>query len=152
MPPALKAAWDGFIRPIRKRPDRIQVAAPCVKGNGDAKKVLLITSRGTGRWILPKGWPLPEKSAFESAAQEAWEEAGVRKAEVADRSIGSYRYSKVLDCGIKIPCETKVFPMVVRKLSETYPESSERKRKWVSPSQAAKMVRETELKALLRDL
>ena len=152
MPPALKAAWNGFVRPIFKRPDRIQVAALCTKGDGEDKKVLLVTSRGTGRWILPKGWPVAGKSAAESAAQEAWEEAGVRKAKVSDLAVGSYRYSKVLQGGVKVPCEAKVYPIEVRKLAETYPEAGERRRKWVSPQKAAKLVQEAELKHLLYKL
>lgn len=39
-------------------------------------EVLLITSRGTGRWVLPKGWLDGGENVAQAAAREAWEEAG----------------------------------------------------------------------------
>ena len=61
------------------RPERHQVAALCWRmGQGGAVEILLVTSRDTGRWVIPKGWPMDGKSASAAAAREAWEEAGVK--------------------------------------------------------------------------
>lgn len=60
---------------------RAQFAAICYRQTGDLARpieVLLITSRDTGRWVIPKGWPKRRKTGYEVARLEAWEEAGVR--------------------------------------------------------------------------
>src|SRR3569623_26252 len=54
-------------------------------------KVLLITSRGSRRWVIPKGWPMPDRSPAQAAAQEAYEEAGV-VGTPADKALGAYAY------------------------------------------------------------
>ena len=59
-------AWEEMIKPILFRPKRVQVAALCHRTNTGNKEVLMITSRGTGRWILPKGWPINGKDGGES--------------------------------------------------------------------------------------
>ena len=74
----LTRAWEEILRPMLKRPNRLQVAALCYRTGADGKEVLMITSRGTGRWIIPKGWPVEGKDGPASALQEAWEEAGVK--------------------------------------------------------------------------
>ncbi len=147
-----RLAWDGFLRPMLQRPPRLQVAALCYRRTGGEKEVLLVTSRGTGRWIIPKGWPMPGTDSAGAALQEAWEEAGVRSEETPREAIGSYTYEKIRDEGWGIPVETLVFPVAVDELAEDFPEASERRRKWVSPDEAANMVREPELQAILRGL
>ena len=138
--------------PILQRPKRVQVAALCVKNTEDGKKVLLITSRDTGRWILPKGWPVEGKDGPGSALQEAWEEAGVSKADIEDEPMGYYEYDKGLDNGASVPVETLVYLTRVKDLEKSYPEVDERKRQWFSPSEAANLVDEPELKAILTKL
>ncbi|WP_342741852.1 NUDIX hydrolase [Thalassovita taeanensis] len=130
----------------------MQVAALCYKGKGKDRKVLLITSRGTGRWIIPKGWPITGKSSPEAALQEAWEEAGVKAATVDKTAIGTYRYDKILDDGGFIPVEAHVFALRVEKLSDAYPEAHERRRRWLRPKEAARMVDEPELKKILKNI
>ncbi len=151
MPPKLKSAWEEFVSPLLRRPRRAQVAALCYRGEGKDKEVLLITSRGTGRWILPKGWPMADKPAPQAAAQEAWEEAGVKDATLETTPIGQYSYDKELDNGTVTPCQATVFPLEVRELSDNFPESHERNRTWVRPNEAAEMVAEPGLKRLLRN-
>ena len=158
MKDALQTAWEAVLRPILLRPKRVQVAALCFRSgkgaedDGPIKQVLLITSRGTGRWILPKGWPIDGKNGPESALQEAWEEAGVTEAEINPETIGQFDYDKLLDSGGITPVETQVDMTRVRKLSETYPEADQRERRWFSPADAATQVQEPELQALLRSL
>jgi hypothetical protein len=57
---------------------RIQYAAlPYRISSAFGTEVLLVTSRETKRWIIPKGWPKKRKDPWESGAREAAEEAGV---------------------------------------------------------------------------
>lgn len=147
----LSALWDDVLVPMLQRPKRLQVAALCYRGRGNEKEVLLITSRDTGRWIIPKGWPIRGLKSSESALQEAWEEAGVKNSAANSDPIGTYSYDKTQDTGWAFPVETLVYPVAVKDMSETYPENGERTRKWVSPSEAANLVNEPELKSILRD-
>lgn len=148
----LKKAWSELLHPLLQRPKRLQVAALCYRNEGDSKEVLLVTSRGTGRWILPKGWPINGLDAGQAALQEAWEEAGVRKGAVDGHAIGTYTYDKALDEGWSIEIETLVYPVEVEDMRETFPECRQRQRTWVAPAKAANMVREPELQSILRDL
>lgn len=148
----VRLAWDEFLRPMLQRPPRLQVAALCYRRTGGEKEVLLVTSRGTGRWIIPKGWPMRGKDSAGAALQEAWEEAGVRSRAVPKKAIGRYTYEKTHDDGWGGPVETLVYPVPVEELAADFPEASERKRMWVSPDEAANMVREPELQDILRAL
>ena len=134
---------------LRHTPGR-QVAALCYRQKGDEKQVLLVTSRDTGRWIVPKGWHEDGMTPSQAAAQEAWEEAGVRKGNIQDEPLGSYDYLKRLDNGDDRPIEAEVFPLEVTKLKEEFPEAHQRRRKWVSPAKAATMVREPGLRRILK--
>ncbi|MDX9861451.1 MAG: NUDIX hydrolase [Rhodospirillales bacterium] len=94
-------------------------------------EVLLITSRTRKRWILPKGVVEPGLTAAASAANEAFEEAGVR-GRVAEPSLGSFTYAKW--GGI---CSVEVFAMAVDDVLDDWPERAERTRRWMSPADAA---------------
>jgi len=152
MTTVMRKAWDELVLPLFQRPKRLQVAALCYRYDGDSKKVLLITSRGTGRWIIPKGWPIDGKDAPGAALQEAWEEAGVRAGRVTGEPVGIYCYEKELSTGLPVPVETLVFAVEVSKMESDYPEVSERRRKWVSPNDAASMVQEPDLQVILRQM
>lgn len=126
-----------------------QYAALCYRADAKGKvRVLLITSRDTGRWVLPKGWPIAGKSAACSAAQEAYEEAGV-KGQVDDHCLGIYTYGKVLGSKKIIPCSVAVFPMRVTDLKSSFPEKGQRQLKWFKPKAASVKVAEPELAAIL---
>src|SRR5215475_1430640 len=87
---------------------------------------MLVTSRETRRWIIPKGWPKKKgKSPHHSAAREAFEEAGVEGA-VARRSVGSFSYEKRLRNGGAVVCDVRVFPLEVRRQNQQWPEKQER--------------------------
>ena len=115
-------------------------------------ELLLITSRETRRWIIPKGWPIPGKSGPQIAAIEAYEEAGIVGYPVP-RPIGSYRYDKqigrVKQGSTAIPCEVTVFPMRSFAQLEDWPERSERRVRWFTLAQGAEHVDETELAELI---
>lgn len=148
----LTQAWEGMIKPILFRPKRVQVAALCFRNHAGKKEVLMVTSRGTGRWILPKGWPIKGKDGAESALQEAWEEAGVKEGHIEGQPIGTFSYEKELKTGLPVPVQTFVYTVEDVQLSDQYPEAHQRQRKWFTPQEAANRVREPELQALLRQL
>jgi 8-oxo-dGTP pyrophosphatase MutT (NUDIX family) len=130
---------------------RMQNAALCYRLTANRKtEILLITSRETGRWVLPKGWPMAGKSAAEAAAREAFEEAGAEGA-ISNHCVGFYSYRKVLEGGIDVPCVVAVYPLSVRRLNSRYPERGQRRLKWFAPRKAAAKVVEPELAALLAE-
>ncbi|NJS14367.1 MAG: NUDIX domain-containing protein [Sphingopyxis sp.] len=115
---------------------------------GEAIDILLVTSRETGRWVLPKGNIDDGESADAAAAREAEEEAGASGA-LGTRPIGSYRYAKRADDGSANELTVAVFPLRVRQLAAHWPERKERTRKWFSRAEAAAAVEEEELRELI---
>ncbi|NRB35027.1 MAG: NUDIX hydrolase [Rhodobacteraceae bacterium] len=128
---------------------REQNAAICYRIEDDQLEVLMITTRGTGQWLLPKGWPMPGKKASQTAAIEAWEEAGV-KGRVHPREIGRFFYLKVIDESQSIPCIVTVHAIEVTELADDFPEKGQRRRKWLTPRKAASKVEVPGLALLLR--
>ena len=112
-------------------------------------EILLITSRETRRWVIPKGWPMAGHAAAESAAQEAYEEAGIR-GRVATPAIGHYGYTKRVRGSGKKRFRVDVFAMEVTEILDLWPEAHERTRQWLSPQEAAAHVNEPELATLIR--
>ncbi|WP_299679793.1 NUDIX hydrolase [uncultured Roseobacter sp.] len=133
-----------------KRDVRTQFAALCYRVRKTKVQVLLITSRGTKRWIVPKGWPMDGRTPAESALQEAWEEAGVR-GHSDGRCLGIFSFSKDADDLGEFPCLAMVYAIDVDSLAEDYPEAGQRQRKWMSRKKAARLVSEPELARILRD-
>ena len=134
-----------------QRPEWVQVGALCYRHKKGKLQILLVTSRGTKRWIIPKGWPMPGKHGSPAAKQEAWEEAGVAVAQIESEPLGQYRYRKKMASGLALPVTTFVYPCEVSKVTKNYPEKSQRKRKWFTPKKAAKKVSEPELKKMILD-
>lgn len=114
------------------------------RDTGHGVEIMLITSRDTGRWVLPKGWPEAKELLCEAAAREAGEEAGLRGT-VCHHEAGRYFYAKALASGEEVPCEVLVFPLRVDKIADRWKEKGSRIRKWVSPAEAARMVNEPDL-------
>lgn len=128
-----------------------QVAAiPIRNGRGSSPEVLLVTSRETRRWVVPKGWPWKKVADRHAAAGEAWEEAGVR-GQIARRSIGSFTYDKLRN-GKPYRLKVLVFVLEVQEEAASWPEAAERKRAWFGAADAAELVSEAGLKLLLRAL
>lgn len=129
-----------------------QIAAlPMRRDAKDQVRVLMVTSRDTGRWVMPKGWQMDGKKPWRAAEIEALEEAGA-KGHIGNEMIGTYRYGKVLDDGQVIPCVVEVYPMFVEELMRDWKERKERKRKWFAPKAAAQRVDEADLAELLQSL
>lgn len=127
---------------------RRQVAAlPLRLAKNGAVEIMLVTSRDTGRWIIPKGWPSRRLKDCKAAAREAREEAGV-KGKIFRKAIGSYRYIKrELDKGGLV--EVRVFLLRVSKHYKRWPEKRERRRAWFDLEDAASKVSDPELSALI---
>jgi len=143
--------FDDTLCTMLRRPARLQVAALCLRDGAKGPEVLLITSRGTGRWILPKGWPMAHRTLAEAAAQEAWEEAGVR-GRIDEAEFGRYRAAKDTGGGLMVPCDVAAFRLTVEQLADDYPEAAQRTRRWLRPADAATLVREDGLRDLLERL
>jgi len=133
-----------------KRAVRIQYGALPYRFTHDAAlEILLVTTRQSKQWIIPKGWPIKGLRPAKSAAREAFEEAGVR-GRVGAKSIGLFTYDKSLDeNGIRVSCEVRVFPLLVKRQGESWPEIEQRVVQWVPPDKALTLVRDPELKALM---
>ena len=129
----------------------VQYGAVCWRMHRNKVEVLLITSRDTGRWVIPKGWPMPDRTACDAAATEAWEEAGVR-GEVSNDSLGLFSYDKVTGPKKCFACRVEVFALRVAALHTDFPERKQRRRKWFAVEKAARKVNEPELRKLLKDL
>lgn len=135
---------------MRSKTDlRTQFAALCYRIRKDKPEILLVTTRNSGRWIIPKGWPMTGKTPGECALIEAWEEAGVQ-GKHSDQCIGMFSYTKLTDPNQPLPCIGLVFPVRVKSLAKSYPEIGQRNRKWLRPKKAATRVAEPELAEILR--
>jgi|GEM_PF-385427 len=106
---------------------------------GDEARILLLTSRRRGRWILPKGWPENGVPFTASAMTEALEEAGLA-GQVADRAIGSYTYKKQMKGGYEVTSHVSVYPMLVSHHFLDWPEKDQREFRWVSLKKASKLL------------
>jgi 8-oxo-dGTP pyrophosphatase MutT (NUDIX family) len=131
-------------------PTRVQYGAlPFRAGGRSGVEVLLVTSRVTRKWIIPKGWPLKRKPPHVTAAREAREEAGV-VGKIGKRPIGSYSYTKLLKTGGPVRCEVLVFPLEVTRQKDAWPEKDERSVQWLSRAEAARTVEDPVLRRLIR--
>ena len=128
-----------------------QCAALPFSWDGGELRILLVTSRETRRWVLPKGWREKRLAPHRLAAKEAFEEAGV-VGEVQRRPIGRYDYLKRGPRARVTPCCVRVFPLRVERLLDDWPERRQRQRRWFSPAEAALAVEEGGLVTLLLGL
>lgn len=127
---------------------RTQYAAlPYRDDNG--LEILLITSRETRRWLIPKGWPMPSRHPWDTAAREALEEAGV-EGSISHNPIGFYLYDKRMAGGVLVPCSVEVFPLKVARQRKTWREMDQRDQQWFTPDAAIESVQEQGLKRILR--
>jgi 8-oxo-dGTP pyrophosphatase MutT (NUDIX family) len=125
-----------------------QVAAlPYRETDAGGIELMLITSRETGRWVIPKGWPMKGKKDHAAAAQEAWEEAGVL-GRIGKKPLGRYEYGKVLT-DTTVRCSVAVYPLFVELTDGAWPEFGQRRRRWYPPETAAELVDEAKLAKLI---
>lgn len=132
-----------------EKTENLQVAALPYRIVDGEVRVLLVTSRGTRRWIIPKGWPIKGKKPHRVAELEALEEAGA-KGQVARRPFGRYEAWKRLTDSFVL-CNVDVFPLHVRRQSKRWLEQHERHAGWFRIEDAADLVEEPGLRSLIRD-
>lgn len=134
-----------------KRRNLIQYAAmPFRQGQGEPE-VMLVTSRETKRWILPKGNPKKNTKSYMVAAEEAFEEAGL-KGRASQKPFYTFDSIKRLKSGKQVPCRVRVFSLAVKKQAERWPEKGERERAWMSFAEAAHNAGEAGLVLLFLEL
>ena len=131
-------------------PSQQYAALPYRRRAGGGIEVLLITSRETKRWIIPKGWPAPGLTPHDSALNEAMEESGA-VGRIGERSIGFYHYTKLV-AGAAVLCRVEVFPLEVEQQLPSWPEEGQRLIQWFELEAAGETVQEPELRALIRNL
>jgi 8-oxo-dGTP pyrophosphatase MutT (NUDIX family) len=148
-------------RDAAKRPrdeDQVNESAPLAlqygvlpwRRSARGPQVLLVTSRISHKWLLPKGWLIPGLSSADSACREAFEEAGV-EGEVGG-PLGQYGYIKITRNGRQVPCSVTLFGLRVHRLLRNWPERDERTRRWFALQKAPEMVAEPGLRDLLEGL
>jgi len=140
--------WAGA---VKKPGTKTQYAALPWRYSGPRRQILLISSRETGRWVIPKGWPIKGLTPAETAAREAYEEAGLG-GQVSKKPIGEFEYGKRLDNGQVLPTRVEVFALEQMVQHRDWPEQGQRRLQWFSVPEAAEAVDEPELKDIIRKL
>jgi 8-oxo-dGTP pyrophosphatase MutT (NUDIX family) len=143
-------------KPVSKKsPDkkagkvRAQFAVlPWREAVGGGLEILLVTSRETRRWVIPKGWPMKGLAPNMAASREAYEEAGV-EGYPSMTALGAYRYDKRLANGRLQPVDVEVYPLQVAEEHAEWPEMTEREKLWAPQGTAASLVDEPGLQVLI---
>ena len=129
-------------------PANIQYGALPWRRTDGAVEILLITTRNTRRWIVPKGWPLAGRTPSECAAQEALEEAGVL-GEMDQKPLGWFSYDKLRKSGEVLHCKVQVYAMEVARQRRSWAEKAARQTRWCSPQEALSHVSEPGLRQII---
>ncbi len=136
----------------KKYQDPTQFAAlPCRMARDGTREIMLLTSRGTGRWIIPKGWPIKGLKPREVAAREAYEEAGLVGRVASKRPVGTFHYAKQTEQD-PLLCEVHVFVLWVEEQLTDWPERAERQTQWFGVPEAAALVDEGGLAEIILHL
>lgn len=125
-----------------------QSGALCWRSRGSEPEFLLLTTRRTGRWMIPKGGLMSGKTDAEAAEIEAWEEAGV-VGSIGMRSIGAFELLKLKKGRKWAKLSVEVFPLRVESMEDEFPKSGQRQLRWFTRREAAAVVRERKLKRLI---
>ncbi|NHQ60540.1 NUDIX hydrolase [Chlorobium sp. BLA1] len=108
-------------------------------------RVVLITAKKSDRWIIPKGHVQKGLSPADSAAKEAFEEAGLIGV-VHQQQAGQFGYRKF---GKHFSVE--VYPLYINTMLEEWDEMHDRQRKLVTPAEAIEMVWHDDLRRIISD-
>jgi 8-oxo-dGTP pyrophosphatase MutT (NUDIX family) len=133
---------------MAKRQDIQFAAMPWRIGEGGRRQIMLLTSRETQRWIIPKGWPEKGRKPAEVATQEAYEEAGLLGQIVGKRPLGNFHYQKQLAKRVLL-CEVRVYSFRVERQLDDWPEKGQRETQWFDASEAATLVQEDGLAGII---
>lgn len=115
-----------------------QIGAVPWRVSDGQRTYLLITSRGTGKWLFPKGSIIEGLAPWETAAEEAREEAGI-DGQIDREPVGTYRDWKTRNGG-RAPIEVTLFPMRVTAQHDTWKESGSRQRQWATYAEARELL------------
>jgi 8-oxo-dGTP pyrophosphatase MutT (NUDIX family) len=125
-----------------------QFAALPYRIRDDDVEILLITTRKKRRWSVPKGWPIKHSTPQQTAAIEAYEEAGVRGA-VAEECVGHFSKRR-LKRKQSVIC-VQIFPLQVTRQQGDWPEKQERSRIWIAPRKAARLIKKAGLRRTIKN-
>ncbi|WP_244546425.1 NUDIX hydrolase [Bosea sp. OK403] len=123
---------------------------PIRRMDDGSTEIMLVTSRTTQRWIVPKGWPIKGLKNHEAAAREAFEEAGVI-GKISAKPAGRYIYWKRMRDHFVL-CTVKLYLLEVERQLESWAEQGQRSSRWFKPEDAADLVDEPELSTAIRKL
>jgi len=126
-------------------------ALPWRRTRDDRLEVLLVTGRKSGRWLIPKGWPMSGKNLAEAAAQEAFEEAGV-EGSIEPEPLGWFVHEKQHVLFGTMAVRIAVHRLAVERVLATWPEIDQRQRRWFTVKEASEQVKSPALAALIRQL
>jgi 8-oxo-dGTP pyrophosphatase MutT (NUDIX family) len=132
-----------------ERTSRQVAALPVRVGDSGGVEILLVTSRGTKRWIIPKGWPMDGKADWEAAAIEAREEAGA-VGEIDPEPLGVFSYFKRRARRFDL-IDVTVYRLLVTGQLPRWLEQQQRIARWMTPAEAAKLVQEPGLATIIID-
>ena len=143
------ASWLQGLLGLFYKPARLQIAALCMRPGETENEILLVSTRDTGRLILPKGWPEADKQDYETAATEAYEEAGV-VGKTDPHALGTFSSYKGQSDGSKVPTRVLVFKLQFERQLSKFPELGQRHCLWLPFSEAVNQANENSLKRFLR--
>jgi 8-oxo-dGTP pyrophosphatase MutT (NUDIX family) len=127
---------------------RPQVGALPVRFEDDGTlKILLITSRRSRKWIIPKGNLMKRLAPHDAAAREAFEEAGAIGA-IEGRSRGCYRHRK-RKARRQLHCQVTVYVLTVEQRLDRFPEREQRMVRWFTVDDARGVIRNRKLRELV---
>ena len=122
---------------------------PPYRVRADDLEILLVTTRKKRRWSVPKGWPIKRSTPQPTALIESYEEAGVR-GNIREIQIGRFRKRREIKKK-SVRCEVHIFPLEVTRQQEDWPERQQRSRIWIAPRKAAKLVRKSGLRRVIKE-
>ncbi len=131
---------------LRTKPEALQFGALAYLLEKKQPKYLVITSRRTGRWIFPKGQPEKDENGWETAAREAFEEAGVIGTG-QPQEIGRYRSLKFRSDWVQ-PLDIVLYPVRIDSLMPDWDENGERQRRMVTIKEAATLLSQPDMTEL----
>jgi 8-oxo-dGTP pyrophosphatase MutT (NUDIX family) len=121
------------------------------ESDGDPR-ILLISRKRSKRWGIPKGKVEPTLTFPETAAKEAFEEAGVI-GYISPSSVGMFRAKKRAgNPPVQQLIEVWVYLLEVTELASDWPERDKRATRWVTCEAAAEHLREPVLAHLCHRL
>ncbi|MDZ5451820.1 NUDIX hydrolase [Labrys sp. ZIDIC5] len=127
-----------------------QVGALPLRIQRGKTEVCLVTTRETRRWTIPKGWPMRNHKDCRAAAIEAEEEAGLL-GKIGKEPVGEYLYWKRRDLHFDL-VRVFVYRLDVTGHLPVWREMNEREVRWFTPGDAALLVEEPGLSALLEQV